>query len=143
MGVLIGSCMSATILSFNIGVVIFAATRGQGFEDGFAEPFFFDHQSMSRLSSVIHIVINILSTILLSASNYTMQVLSSPTRAEINNMHRVGQWFDIGVLSMHNLKLISWRRRFLYAVMMLSSVPLHLLFVLINIFPYSSNTDAR
>lgn len=127
MGVLIGSCMSAVILSFNIAVLVVSAVKRPGFKDGFAEPFTTDPQKMSQLSSAIHIVINVLSTILLSASNYTVQVLSSPTRAEIDREHSKGSWFDIGVLSIHNLKRISWKRIFLCALLILSSVPLHLL----------------
>lgn len=122
--------MSAAILCFNIGFFIFASVRGSGFQEGFAEPFNVEPQKMSQLSSAIHIVINILSTILLSASNYTMQVLSSPTRVEVDRAHRAGRWFDIGVLSVHNIKRISAGRVFICVVMILSSVPLHLLFVI-------------
>ncbi|KAF2446411.1 hypothetical protein P171DRAFT_430575 [Karstenula rhodostoma CBS 690.94] len=135
MGVLFGSCISALILCFNIAVLIVASTKGSGFQNGFAEPFSYDSRnvsrlSVSRLSSAIHIVINVLSTLLLSASNYTMQVLSSPTRAEIDREHRRGNWFDIGVLSVHNFKRnrISWRRKSLCAILVLSSVPLHLFY---------------
>ncbi|KAJ4301352.1 hypothetical protein N0V90_003444 [Kalmusia sp. IMI 367209] len=131
--------MSAIILCFNIGVVIFAATRGSGFQNGFAEPFSYASESMPQLSSAIHIVINVLSTILLSASNYTMQVLSSPTRAEIDKAHRAGKWFDVGVLSIHNLKRISWKRMFLCAIMVLSSVPLHLFYNSAAIYIAASN----
>lgn len=129
MGVLMGSCTSALILCFNVAVLVVAATRNSGFKNGFAEPFISSSLGMSQLSSAIHIVINVLSTILLSASNYTMQVLSSPTRAEINREHINGRWFDIGALSLHNLRRISWTRMFMCAVLILSSVPLHLLFV--------------
>ncbi|KAK7180802.1 uncharacterized protein CC84DRAFT_1243616 [Paraphaeosphaeria sporulosa] len=104
MGVLIGSCMLASILYFNIVVLIVAATKGSGFKEGFAEPFSSDPQRMSRLSSAIHIVINVLSTLFLSANNYIMHVLSSPTRAGVDREHRKGKWFDIGVLPIHNFR---------------------------------------
>jgi hypothetical protein len=116
MGILFGSCSSAVILCFNIGFLIFAATWGRGFRSGFAEPFSYDASSISLMSSSIHILINILSTILLSASNYTMQVLSSPTRGEIDRAHRRGEWFDVGVLSVRNLRRIAPRRKLLCAV---------------------------
>lgn len=45
----------------------------------------------------LHVVINALSSILLSASNYTMQVLCSPTRGEIDRAHAKGDWVDIGM----------------------------------------------
>lgn len=140
MGVLIGSCISALILCFNIAVLVVAATKNPGFKNGFAEPFTSKSWSMSQLSSAIHIVINVLSTILLSASNYTMQVLSSPTRAEIDRAHGAGRWFDIGALSFHNLKRISWTRVFLCVALILSSVPLHLLFVHHQIYQNSQQS---
>ncbi|CAI6340112.1 unnamed protein product [Periconia digitata] len=128
MGILLGCIMSAIILCVNVGVLIFAAVRRAGFKGGFAEPFDFAPSRMSQLSSAIHIVINVLSTLLLSASNYTMQVLSSPTRAEVDKRHRKAQWFDIGVLSVHNLTQITMKRSTLCAVLVLSSVPLHLFY---------------
>lgn len=130
MGVLCGSCISAVILCFNIGVVIYAAVKGKGFQNGFAAPFSINSSNLAQLNIGIHLVINILSTLLLSASNYTMQVLSSPTRKEIDSVHQKGQWFDIGVLSVRNLKRIAPKRQLLCAVMILTSVPLHLLSVL-------------
>jgi hypothetical protein len=134
MGIFLGSCMSALILCLNIVVLIVSATKGRGFQDGFAEPFSYDPRSMRRLSSVVHLVINVLSTFLLGASNYTMQVLSSPTRAEIDREYQKGNWFDIGVLSVHNFKRhgISWKMKLLCAVLALSSIPLHLLSVILD-----------
>jgi hypothetical protein len=129
MGILFGSCSSAIILCFNIGFLIFTATWGPGFRNGFADPFSYDASNISLMSSLIHILINILSTILLSASNYTMQVLGSPTRGEIDRAHRRGEWFDVGVLSVRNLRRIAPRRQLLCAVLVVSSIPLHLLSV--------------
>ncbi|PVI04090.1 hypothetical protein DM02DRAFT_519244 [Periconia macrospinosa] len=71
--------------------------------------------------------------------NYTIQVLSAPTRAEVDKAHRKGQYFDIGVLSVHNLKRISWKRIFLCAIMLLSSVPLHLFYNSAAIYIATSN----
>jgi hypothetical protein len=85
-------------------------------------------EDMSWWSSAFHIVINILSTLLLGASNYTMQVLSSPTRGEIDRAHSSNQWLDIGVLSLRNLGRISRRRRFLCVILALSSIPIHLFY---------------
>lgn len=130
MGILLGSCSSAIILCFNIFFLIWASTRGQGFRNGSAEPFSYNDSNIALMSSSIHILINILSTMLLSASNYTMQVLSSPTRGEIDRAHWRGEWFDVGVLSVRNLRYIAPRRKLLCAVLVVTSVPLHLLLVL-------------
>lgn len=84
----------------------------------------------SRVKSAslwVHVAINILSTALLSGSNYCMQVLSSPTREEVDKAHREGKWLDIGVHSFRNLFSIGSRRVWLWLVLALSSAPLHLM----------------
>lgn len=59
-------------------------------------------------NTVLHVVINILSSILLSASNYATQVLASPTRSECDKAHARRDWLDIGVSGLRNLTRISW-----------------------------------
>lgn len=82
----------------------------------------------SRLSFWIHLMINILSTTLLGASNYTMQCLSSPTRKEIDKAHSQGVWLDIGVPSVRNLWRIAKVRVILWWFLAISSIPLHLFY---------------
>ena len=84
-------------------------------------------REVSRLSLWIHLAINALSTLLLSASNYTMQVLVSPTREEIDRAHARRDWLDIGIPSFRNLRHISAVRVQLWSLLALSSVPLHLM----------------
>jgi hypothetical protein len=127
MGILIGSCMSSIVLGVNITVLVLGATRGRGFENGFAVPMSGLADNMSWWSSAIHILVNALSTILLAASNYTMQLLSSPTRKDIDKAHARHEHLDVGVLSMRNLTRIPRRRLMLFILMGLSSIPVHLL----------------
>lgn len=75
-----------------------------------------------------HLVINILSTLLLGASNYSMQCLSSPTRSEVDKAHGQGIWLDIGVPSIRNLRRLSVSRIVLWWLLAISSLPLHLLY---------------
>ncbi|KAF2678605.1 hypothetical protein K458DRAFT_348372 [Lentithecium fluviatile CBS 122367] len=139
MGVLIGCYMSASILLFNIAVVIIVAIKAGFHGDTAILPFTFDSDSMSRLSSGIHILINAFSTILLCASNYTMQVLSSPTRKDLDKAHSMGQWFDIGVLSSRNLKRIPRKQLAFCLVMGLTSIPLHLFYNSAAVYISSTN----
>ncbi|UPX15171.1 uncharacterized protein EKO05_0005628 [Ascochyta rabiei] len=69
-----------------------------------------------------------LSSILLASSNYTMQVLSSPTRREIDRAHYRGDWLEVGILSTRNLPKISRKRAVLCITLALSSIPLHLFY---------------
>jgi hypothetical protein len=127
MGLLLNCCISAIILCINVVVLIFMYSRKKGLRDGFAEPFDGTAEIMSLYSSAIHIAINALSTVLLAASNYTMQVLSSPTRKDIDRAHSRKEYLDIGFLSRRNLGRISKRRLILFLLMGLSTIPMHLL----------------
>lgn len=81
-----------------------------------------------KLDLWLHLGINLLSTLLLGASNYTMQCLSAPTRDEINKAHRQRIFLDIGLPSVRNLRRISRRRMTLWWLLAISSVPLHLMY---------------
>ena len=85
-------------------------------------------QETKTLSLWLHLAINILSTLLLSASNYCMQCLASPTREEVDRAHQRSIWLDIGVPSVRNLRQISWYKIALWWCLGLSGVPLHLLY---------------
>lgn len=75
----------------------------------------------------LHIGINILSTIMLGASNYSMQCLSSPTRSEVDKAHANKTWLDIGIQSIRNLTKIRRMRMVLWLILAASSIPLHLM----------------
>lgn len=85
-----------------------------------------------RISTGIHLAINVLSTLLLGASNMCMQLLAAPTRSEVNKAHKDFYWLDVGVPSIRNLKYISRERLIVWGVLGLSSVPLHFLSVNYN-----------
>lgn len=127
MGVLVGSCLSAFVLCCNIGLVVTGSQINGGYQGGMAILRIGTTSEMSRLSTVAHLLINACSTILLGASNYTMQVLSAPTREDIDRAHHKDRWFDIGLLSIRNLRAIPRRRTAICLVLAISSIPLHLL----------------
>lgn len=80
-----------------------------------------------KLNTVAHLAVNILGVILLSASNFSMQVLSAPTRTEVDLAHAKRKWLDVGVASVRNLKSVERKRYWLWVCLAFSSVPLHLL----------------
>lgn len=85
-------------------------------------------EQTKHLDLWLHFAINVLSTLLLGASNYCMQCLSFPTRAEINRAHNEKRWLDIGVPSVKNLRRVSRRKITLWWCLALSSIPLHLMY---------------
>jgi hypothetical protein len=82
----------------------------------------------NNLATWLHLAINVLSTLLLGCSNFTMQCLSSPTRKDIDRAHGDNCWLDIGVQGTRNLRRISRPRLVLWCLIALSSIPLHLLY---------------
>lgn len=127
MGVLCGSCMSAFVLCCNLAVIVLGGVNNSGYKDGIANLMYGEAPYIDRWSTIFHLFINVGSTILLAASNYTMQVLCSPTRHDIDAAHAKGKWLDIGLLSFRNLKAVPRSRAALWLLLALSSIPLHLL----------------
>jgi hypothetical protein len=81
----------------------------------------------TTLNSNLHLVINILSTIILVASTTFMVIAYSPSRSEINVAHKQRRCLSVGSLGFRNLKSISWKKKIIYLVLMLTSSPFHLL----------------
>lgn len=83
--------------------------------------------TIKKIGLWVHVAINVISTILLGASNYCMQCLCSPTRREVDKAHERNTWLDIGIQSFRNLMKIKKSRVILWVLLALSSVPLHLM----------------
>ncbi|KAI1408787.1 hypothetical protein F5Y13DRAFT_204536 [Hypoxylon sp. FL1857] len=126
------------ILATNLGLTIYAIVS-YGSQNGVGTIYKGDCNKVKTLDQWIHLLINFLSTGLLAASNYCMQLQAAPTRADVdhahqadaherNRAHKEGQWLDIGVPSLRNLWYISNWRRFAWALLALSSVPVHLIY---------------
>jgi hypothetical protein len=126
-GVACSAWVAFTVLMMNLILTIYAAVKF-GTDDGVGTAFTGQCERVNSWTTWLHILINALSSILLSASNYTMQCLCSPTRAEIDKAHAKGDWLDIGVASVRNIFRIRYTRRILWWFLALSSVPIHLLY---------------
>ncbi|KAK4679160.1 hypothetical protein QC764_201670 [Podospora pseudoanserina] len=76
----------------------------------------------TRIDWGLHAVVNVFCVVLLAGAHYVFQVLSSPTREEVDEAHRKWQWLDIGVPSFRNLKFIGRVRVVLAVVVMGAAV---------------------
>ena len=83
-------------------------------------------KTVKDMGTWLHLVINVLCTALLSASNYTQQCLVATTRMEVDAAHKRRDWMDIGIPSMRNLSRIAKKRACLWFALGLTSIPLHL-----------------
>ncbi|EHA28141.1 hypothetical protein ASPNIDRAFT_189221, partial [Aspergillus niger ATCC 1015] len=79
----------------------------------------------------LHLLINVLSTIVLGASSYCMQCLTSPSRVDVDRAHGQRVWLDIGVASVRNLAWADWPRRTLWLVLLVTSIPIHLMYAIV------------
>ena len=127
MSVLICAVAAGSVLAINFVLTAWASAK-YGLRGGLATIQEGSCQKTKTLSLWLHLAINFLSTLLLSASNYCMQCLSSPTREEVDRAHQRQIWLDIGVPSIRNLRQISWYKIALWWSLALSSIPLHLLY---------------
>ncbi|KAJ4983765.1 hypothetical protein SVAN01_10743 [Stagonosporopsis vannaccii] len=136
-GASLGFLTCLFVLLLNLILTIWASTRGRS-NDGHI--YKGSCEAAKRYNMGLHVVINVLSTLLLGASNYSMQCLSAPTRKIIDQAHQNGRWVEIGVQSLKNLRwAVTWKK-VVWGLLALSSLPLHLLY---NSMFYStiSNND--
>ncbi|KAJ8107251.1 hypothetical protein OPT61_g8998 [Boeremia exigua] len=127
MGVFVGLVGTILVCLFNIIVTIYVLSQGEA-KSGYGSLADGDCKKMKILNVFAHLVINILGTLLLGASNYCMQVLSAPTRGEIVQAHAQRLWLHIGIPSFRNLRHIARDRAYVWLALLLSSMPLHLFF---------------
>ncbi|KAH7386855.1 hypothetical protein DE146DRAFT_791945 [Phaeosphaeria sp. MPI-PUGE-AT-0046c] len=112
--------LASIILVFNISALVWTATH---LDNGhYATILVGTNDHISNISSWMHLCINILSIALLAGSNYCMQCLSSPARAEIDAAHTRGSYLNIGSISWRNILSTRKRRVCLMLLLSVSSV---------------------
>lgn len=126
-GVTMSASMTTIVLFVNIVLTVWASVK-YGLDNGIGTAYEGSCGVVSAWSFWLHILINGLSSMMLSASNYTMQCVAAPTRIECDRAHACGDWLDIGVPSVRNLYKIGWQRRIMWALLAISSTPIHLLY---------------
>lgn len=126
-------CALAASLVFLMNTIFLLAGEGRsGFptlDSNEGKRVLYDGQcdTTKKINIGVHLLINILSTVLLGASNYCMQCVSAPTRAEVDQAHANFKWVDIGIPSIRNLGRVRRLRVYIWLILGLSSLPLHLL----------------
>lgn len=115
------------IMALNLIFTVFTVAR-YGSEKGIGLIYQGDCETVKKLNQSLHFVINLLSTGMLSASNYCMQLQAAPTRANVDAAHAQGRWMDIGIPSLRNLRYLTRHRLLTWGLLALSSVPVHLIY---------------
>lgn len=111
----------------NNSVTVYAAAK-HGVVNGLEDIYQRDCSLVGRYHILVHLGINVISTLLLSSSNYCAQILVASTRYEVDTAHNKGGWLDIDVSSLRNLwkKKITRKRKATYTLLMINSVLSHL-----------------
>lgn len=125
-GAALCAAVVAAGLIINLVVTIWAATSF-GLSGGIGTIHVGPCSSIKRTGLWLHIGINLLSTMMLGASNYIMQALCSPARGEVEEAHSQRKWLDIGIQSFRNLIKIKRSRMAIWILLAASSIPLHLM----------------
>ncbi|KAM7207248.1 hypothetical protein V8F20_002310 [Naviculisporaceae sp. PSN 640] len=113
------------VFGVNLGAAIWA-TRNS--DKGIAMVTDSNCATVKTQNMVIHLLINVLSSILLSGSNYCMQCLMGPTRQTIDKVHARKKWLDIGLLSFRNFGSMGKVDKMFWLMICISSLPLHLFY---------------
>ncbi|KAE9967745.1 hypothetical protein EG327_011328 [Venturia inaequalis] len=119
--------LSSAVLLANIAWVAYFA-KTSNIQNGIGTIYTGTRSQVKSFNLWIHLLINVLSTILLGASNFCMQLLVAPNREEIDKAHRQTKWLDIGTQSMRNLMNVSNHRKILWFCLAISSGGLHLVY---------------
>jgi hypothetical protein len=114
---------------FNVAITLWVWKGGQSkIKDGVGTLFEGSCKKARSMNVWIHLLVNVISTVLLSASNYCMQIISAPSRKELTDAHTKRRWLHIGVPSLRNLRHIQRSRAIIWIILLISSMPLHLIF---------------
>ncbi|PUU81081.1 hypothetical protein B9Z19DRAFT_1168396 [Tuber borchii] len=120
-GVLSWAAAVAVVLLINVGLTIYVATKVEYKIERGTGPLYSGSCAKIKIIELwLQLGINVLSTLLLSGSNYTQQCLAAPTLSEIDAAHSRRR--------VRNLFRIKAERTFLWIAIGITSVPLHLLY---------------
>lgn len=120
-------CLSIVTIVATFGVTIWLVIRYPPDVQGVGTILFGSCSTTSTVSTAVHAVLNIVSTIFLAAGNYCMQILVAPSRQEIEQAHKKGKSLIIGVPNIGNLGHISRSRATAWVLIGFFSTQLHLL----------------
>jgi hypothetical protein len=121
--------LAAAVLILLLNIILSAVGASRASNSSFEEETIFegDCGHAKYWSTALHALINIFGTVLLGASNYCMQCLSAPSRQDVDRVHAIGKWLDVGTPSIANLRVMKWKQISLWCLLFLSSLPFHML----------------
>ncbi|KAI0433474.1 hypothetical protein F5Y09DRAFT_338693 [Xylaria sp. FL1042] len=119
---------TALVFLFNLCVTLWILSRENHFKN-LGDLYTSSCSQRRTINIVVHLFINLCSSLVLSSCSFCAQCLLAPTRTEISKAHMDGDWLEIGASSYRNLRgsRINTRRKVLAIGLFIGSLPLHLL----------------
>ena len=119
--------IASFVVVSNVAVTLWAGISHPPYSNGVGILLFGSCSLTSTLNSVLHVALNVISSLFLGAGNYCMQVLVAPSRLEIHRAHSRGVSLEIGVASVKNLLYIQRKRVVIWLLTGILATILHLL----------------
>ncbi|KAL4939673.1 hypothetical protein BDV06DRAFT_198363 [Aspergillus oleicola] len=132
-GVVICSWVVATVLTLNTILTVIAAgiaySKNGETSFSFAALYTGKCSTAKQWTTGMHFVINVLSTAMLGASNYCLQCLASPSRAQVDDAHKKRISVRIGVPNIWDLlSRQRGKRQLLGWLLIATSLPIHMIY---------------
>lgn len=133
-GIQLCATAACIALAINIILAVVAFARGYSHSSGsdFVTVLLYEGKcsKTKNWSTGFPLLMNTLGTVILGSSNYCAQFLAAPTREDVDRAHARGSWLDIGVPSIRNIRALGKKKKAMWVILMLSTIPIHALFVL-------------
>lgn len=130
-GIRLSAYANAAVLLVNIVLTIVGASYGNQFSSVLVSMYQGNCAHTKRVASGLHIMINILGTILVATSSYCCQLLMAPARQDIDNAHAHRVWLPVGTFNIKMLTLLPRHRKLMWYLMFGTSIAIQLMYVCI------------
>ncbi|KAI0123305.1 hypothetical protein BJ170DRAFT_736541 [Xylariales sp. AK1849] len=118
--------LAVSVVIANIGITIWIMVHYHPDPRGIGTLSFGNCKEMDTINTVLHVGLNIMSSLFLGAGNYCMQIIGAPSRQEIDTAHANGVSLDIGVPSVKNIWHIQRQRKLFWVLFGICATTLHL-----------------
>lgn len=125
--VLFNTIAVSILTTLGIAFLAWSVSKGSGLD---ASHIIFegDCSSTKAVNMWLHLALNVCSTGVLASSSFFMQIMTSPTRRDVDTSHKYSIPLTIGVPSIPNLFHVSKLKATFWVLLFITSFPIHLLF---------------
>ena len=119
--------IATLILALNITVLaeLWARYYPASYADGTLVFHIGSCNDVKTINIALHLAVNVISSVLYLSSQLCVQLITAPTRKQVDEAHRRQDWYDIGILSWRNFIRSRWRSKIICIILLGTSFPLH------------------